>query len=104
MVQEASCPSPRLEWLIDTHLKPFFEASFNLLGELQDLGIAPPGNPALLFNMIRLSSGGLLALGNELKESSNIDIEDPRTLDEIAAMIIRVFLPGEMPAAAAKAS
>lgn len=104
MVQEASCPSPRLEWLIDTHLKPFFEASFSLLGELQDLGIAPAGNPALLFNMIRLSSGGLLALGNELKESSNIDIEDPRTLDEIAAMIIRVFLPGEMPAAAAKAS
>lgn len=104
VVQEASCPSPRLEWLIDTHLKPFFEASFSLLGELQDLGIAPAGNPALLFNMIRLSSGGLLALGNELKESSNIDIEDPRTLDEIAAMIIRVFLPGEMPAAAAKAS
>lgn len=104
MVQEASCPSPRLEWLIDTHLKPFFEASFSLLGELQDLGIAPAGNPALLFNMIRLSSGGLLALGNELKESSNIDIEDPRTLDEIAAMVIRVFLPGEMPAAAAKAS
>lgn len=104
MIQEASCPSPRLEWLIDTHLKPFFEASFSLLGELQDLGIAPAGNPALLFNMIRLSSGGLLALGNELKESSNIDIEDPRTLDEIAAMIIRVFLPGEMPAAAAKAS
>jgi len=104
MVQEASCPSPRLEWLIDTHLKPFFEASFSLLGELQDLGIAPAGNPALLFNMIRLSSGGLLALGNELKESSKIDIEDPRTLDEIAAMIIRVFLPGEMPAAAAKAS
>lgn len=104
MVQEASCPSPRLEWLIDTHLKPFFEASFSLLGELQDLGIAPAGNPALLFNMIRLSSGGLLALGNELKESSNIDIEDPRTLDEIAAMVIRVFLPGEMPAAAAKTS
>lgn len=104
VVQEASCPSPRLEWLIDTHLKPFFEASFSLLGELQDLGIAPAGNPALLFNMIRLSSGGLLALGNELKESSNIDIENPRTLDEIAAMIIRVFLPGEMPAAAAKAS
>lgn len=96
MVQEASYPSPRLDWLIDTHLKPLFEASFGLWEELQRLGVAPPGNPALLFNMVRLSTGGLLALGNELKRSSNIDIESPQTLDEIAAMIVRIFLPGDI--------
>ncbi len=45
--------------------------------------------------MIRLSSGGLLALGNELKASSGIDVEDDETLDEIADMIVSVFLPGE---------
>ena len=73
----------------------------NKIVELQKLGVAPPGNPALLFNMIRLSSGGLLALGNELKESSGIDIDDPEMLDEIADMIIRVFLPGDMPQASA---
>lgn len=96
MVQEASYPSPRLDWLIDTHLKPLFEATFGLWEELQQLGVAPPGNPALLFNMVRLSSGGLLALGNELKRSSNIDIDAPGTLDEIAAMIVRIFLPGDI--------
>ena len=97
MVQEASYPSPRLDWLIETHLKPFFETSAYMLEKLQALGVAPPGNPVLLFNMIRLSSGGLLALGNELKASSNIDIDDPETLTEISEMIIRVFLPGDMP-------
>ncbi len=97
MVQEASYPNPRLDWLIDKHLKPLFEATFEMLKKLQELGVAPPGNPALLFSMIRLSSGGLLALGNELKGSSGIDINDPETLDEIAEMIIRVFLPGDMP-------
>jgi TetR/AcrR family transcriptional regulator len=97
MVQESSYANPRLDWIIERHLKPFFQATFGLLVELQKLGVAPPGNPALLFNMIRLSSGGLLALGNELKESSGIDIDDPETLDEIADMIIRVFLPGDMP-------
>ena len=100
MVQEASYPSPRLEWLIDRHLKPFFQATIGMIIELQNTGVAPAGNPALLFNMIRLSSGGLLALGNELKVSSNIDIEDPATLDEISEMIIRVFLPGDAPQAA----
>lgn len=97
MVQEASYPNPRLDWLIEKHLNPLFQATFGMITELQSLGVAPPGNPALLFNMIRLSSGGLLALGNELRESSGIDIEDPETLDEIAQMVIRVFLPGDMP-------
>lgn len=96
LVQEASMPSPRLDWLVDTHLKPFFEASFVMIEDLQELGVAPAGNPKLLFNMIRLCSGGMLALGNELKRSSGIDIESLETLDELAEMIVNVFLPGEV--------
>jgi AcrR family transcriptional regulator len=96
MVQEASYPNERLDWLIEAHLKPLFDTSFVLMEELQQIGVAPPGNPKLLFNMIRLSSGGLLALGNELKGSSGIDIDAEGTLDEIAEMIVNVFLPGEM--------
>jgi AcrR family transcriptional regulator len=95
MVQEASYPNPRLDWLIDTHLKPFFDTTFELLEQLQAVGVAPPGNPRLLFNMIRLSTGGLLALGNELARSSGIDVEKEETLDEIAEMVVTVFLPGE---------
>lgn len=97
MVQESSYANPRLDWLIETHLKPFFEATFVLLEELQKLGVAVPGNTKLLFNMIRLSSGGLLALGNELAISSGIDIETEGTLDEISDMIVNIFLPGELP-------
>lgn len=97
MVQESSYSNPRLDWLIETHLKPFFDVTFGLLEELQKLGVAAPGNTKLLFNMIRLSSGGLLALGNELSISSGIDIETESTLDEISDMIVSIFLPGEMP-------
>lgn len=95
MVQEASYASPRLDWLVETHLRPFFDTTFGMIRELQELGIAVPGNPRLIFNMIRLSSGGLLALGKELQLSSGIDIDDSGTLDEIADLIISVFLPGE---------
>ena len=95
MVQEASYPNPRLDWLIEKHLKPLFEVTFRMIGKLQELGVTPAGDPALLFSMIRLSSGGLLALGNELKGSSGIDIEDPATLEAIAEMIITLFLPGD---------
>jgi AcrR family transcriptional regulator len=96
LVQEASFPNPRLNWLIDTHLKPFFEETSAMIEELQQVGVAPAGNAKLLFNMIRLSSAGLLALGNELKESSGIDVDSAETLDEISDMIVNVFLPGEV--------
>jgi AcrR family transcriptional regulator len=97
MVQESSYPSSRLDWLIEKHLNPLFQVVFGMITELQSLGVAPQGNPALLFNMIRLSSGGLLALGNELKASSGIDTNKSEVIDEIAEMVIRVFLPGDMP-------
>ena len=95
MVQEASYPNPRLDWLIETHLKPMFDATAIMIEELQRAGVAVQGNPMLLFNMIRLSSGGLLALANEIKTSSGIDVESDETLDEISDMIVNVFLPGE---------
>lgn len=97
MVQEASYPNPRLDWLIEAHLKPLFDVCIEMLGRLQKLGVAVPGDTALLFNMIRLSSGGLLALGNELHGSSGLDVENPDALEDITDMIIRVFLPGEVP-------
>lgn len=95
MVQEASYPNPRLDWLIETHLKPMFDATAIMIEELQRAGVAVQGNPMLLFNMIRLSSGGLLALANEIKMSSGINVESDETLDEISDMIVNVFLPGE---------
>jgi AcrR family transcriptional regulator len=93
MVQEASHPSSRLDWLIETHLRPLFEVTVKNLKELQDAGLAPQGNPAILFNLIRVSSGGLIALGHELKGTSGIDLEAPGTIDALSDMIIDVFLP-----------
>ena len=96
MVQEASRPSRRLDWLIQTHLRPLYEAAVEDIKVLQERGVSPPGDPALLFNMIRVSSGALLALSLELKGTSNIDLERPGQLDELAEMIISVFLPGDI--------
>jgi AcrR family transcriptional regulator len=103
IVQEASFSSGRLEWLTNTHLKPLFETAVVYIRQLQELGVAPQGDPALLFNMIRVSSGGLLALSQEIKRTSDVDLEAPGAVDALADMIVRVFLPGEMPERASAA-
>jgi len=94
ILQEAGTHSDRLEWLVENHLRPLFEEVNKSLVELQELGIAPRGSTALLFNMIRVSAGGLLALKLELKGTSGIDLDDDREIDALADMIIRVFFPG----------
>lgn len=94
ILQEASQPSRRLDWLVDNYLKPLSTVATKEIAKLQDAGIAPPGDPALLFNMIRVSSGGLIALGLELKGSSDIDLTDQDMIESLGDLIIRVFLPG----------
>ena len=94
ILQESSHPSARLDWLVRNHLRPLFEIVVKSLQELQEIGIAPPGDPALLFNLIRVSAGGLLALSEEIKGTSNIDFDSENALNELADMIIRCFLPG----------
>jgi AcrR family transcriptional regulator len=94
ILQESSHPSARLDWLVENHLRPLFQIVVESLRELQERGIAPPGDPALLFNLIRVSAGGLLALSEEIKGTSNIDFDSEDALDELADMIIRCFLPG----------
>ncbi len=95
ILQEAGQQSERLEWLSEQHLQPLFEEVHKAILELQKLGIAPPGNAAMLFNMIRVSAGGLLALKLELKGTSGIDLDNDDEIDELADLIIRVFFPGE---------
>lgn len=95
ILQESSHPTGRLDWLIKAHLRPLFEEVVKSLSELQRLGIAQPGDPALLFNMIRVSAGGLLALAVEIKGTSNLDLNSEQALDELSDMIVRCFLPGE---------
>jgi TetR/AcrR family transcriptional regulator len=95
ILQESSSPSDRLDWLIETHLRPLYDYVVESLVELQDAGVAPPGNPALLFNMIRVSAGGLLALKLEVRGTSGMDLDDDACIEELANMIIRVFLPGK---------
>lgn len=94
ILQESSNPSDRLDWLSENFLRPLAEASSGHIAELQEKGVMPPGNPALIYNMVRATSGGLIALALELKSTSDIRLEEPTDLDALADLIIAVFLPG----------
>lgn len=97
MLQESSHSSSRLDWLVEMHLRPIYQSVVDELKPLQDSGVAPPGDPALLFNLIRVTSGGTLALAMEIRSTSGIDFDQPDNVDALADMIVQVFLPGQDP-------
>jgi hypothetical protein len=51
----------------------------------------------MLFNMIRVCAGGLIALKLELKSTSGIDLDCDDQIAELGDLIIRVFFPGDQP-------
>jgi AcrR family transcriptional regulator len=95
ILQEANCECGRLDWLSETHLKPLFKEVDQALVALQKIGVVPQGSTALLFNMIRVCAGGLVALKLELKETSGIDLDCDDQITELGDLIIRVFFPGD---------
>jgi AcrR family transcriptional regulator len=94
ILQESSYPNDRLEWLSENFLRPLSDVAAGYVAELQEQGVAPPGDPALIYNMIRASSGGLIALALELQCSSDVDLSTDAKLDSLVDLIVRVFLPG----------
>ena len=95
ILQESNYPSSRLEWLSENFLRPISEGASRYIAELQEKGVSPSGNPDLIYNMLRVCSGGLIALSEELRITSNIDLKSQASLDELADLIVRAFLPGE---------
>lgn len=96
VLQESSYQSSRLEWLCENYLSPLAAAASDKIQSLQEQGVAVSGDPLIIYNMVRVCSGTLIALELELKNSSDIDLRRPEKLDELADLIVRVFLPGEI--------
>ena len=95
VLQESGQQSDRLEWLSENYLDPLANSAARYIVELQRQGVAPAGDPLIIYNMVRVSSGTLIALALELKITSGLDIRDPEKLDELADLIVRTFLPGD---------
>ena len=96
VLQESSYQSDRLAWLCDNFLGPLADSAARYVAELQESGVAVKGDPLIIYNMVRVCSGTLIALSLELKTSSGIDLLSDDRLDELADAIVRIFLPGEI--------
>lgn len=92
MIHEASAPGPRLTWLLDTHLRPRYEAFRAGWEALHELGIGTHV-PVDLFYHLMIGAASLLhANAPEAEEMIGIVASDPETVEAHADAMVKMFL------------
>jgi hypothetical protein len=93
MIQEGIAKSPRLEWLVETHIRPIYEFVRSTIAEAQRSGMAALGRPEHLHYMLIGAASSLYALGAEFELLTGEDPTDETLVSEHVAALERIFFP-----------
>lgn len=102
MIQEGIARTPRLEWLVETHIRPIHDAMRALMVAAQRDGLAPLGRPEHLHYMLIGAASSVYALAAEFELLTGSDPTDEALVAEHVATLERMFFPAP-PARAARA-
>jgi AcrR family transcriptional regulator len=93
MIQEGIARSPRLEWLVETHIRPIHDAVRAMVEAAQRSGLAPLGRPEHLHYMLIGAASSAYALAAEFELLTGEDPSTPALVEEHVATLERLFLP-----------
>ncbi len=90
ILHEGKNDSERLTWLVETHLRRFYENSIALIEEGQASGVVRPGDPTLLHYSIVAIAGTVFSLSPEIRKlDPHTKANDP---DAVTALIRDVLI------------
>lgn len=92
MSKEASAPSERLTWLIETHVRPRYDAYRGGWEALADAGLGRHVPPELAYHLMVGAASLLHANAPEAEELLGIRPSDPATVEAHADAMIRLFI------------
>ena len=93
MIQEGIARTPRLEWLVETHIRPIYDAIRALVEAAQRAGMAPPGRPEHLHYMLIGAASSVYALAAEFELLTGESPGQAELVDEHVAVLERLFFP-----------
>jgi len=93
MVHEATAASDRLTWIIETHIKPFFEAIVLAWRTLRDAGWAAPIESDVLYYLLVGAASQPYVTASEVRLLAGRDPRDPKWIDEHAEALVAILLP-----------
>jgi TetR/AcrR family transcriptional regulator len=79
---ESKTDGPRLDWLVDHHVRPIYDATTNRFARLTELGLLPDVAPVHLYYLLTGGAATMFVLAPECRRLAGID---PFADDTIAA-------------------
>ena len=101
MIQEGIARTPRLEWLVETHIRPIYEFVSAMIAEANRSGLVPLGRPAHLHYMLIGAASSVYALAAEFELLTGENPSAEALVAEHVATLERMFFPAAAAAAAA---
>ena len=93
MVQEGMRKSPRLAWLVETHVRPMYDAVRAMVEAAQREGMAPIGRPEHLHYMLIGAASSAYALSAEFELLTGEPANQEALVAEHVAALERMFFP-----------
>jgi AcrR family transcriptional regulator len=82
ITQECKVDGPRMDWLVDQHVRPLYEATTAQFAALAERGHVPPIAPAHLYYIVTGAGPTMFVLGPECRRLTGLD---PTAADVVEA-------------------
>jgi len=93
MIQEGIARTPRLEWLVETHIRPIYGFVQAMVEAAQRAGMAPLGRPEHLHYMLIGAASSVYALAAEFELLTGESPNSEALVAEHVATLERLFFP-----------
>jgi TetR/AcrR family transcriptional regulator len=99
MVQEGVSPGPRLEWIVERHMRPFFATTLELIQETQSGGSLAPIPPVNLYYMLLGAASTIFIMAPTCRLLGGVDPMTEAMRQAHANAVIDLFFPRTVDAA-----
>jgi AcrR family transcriptional regulator len=90
VTQECKSDGPRMDWLVEGHIRPLYEETARRLGRLQEQGLLPDVPVAHLYYIITGAGPNMFVLGPECRRLTGVDPTDPAVIEAHADAVCRL--------------
>ena len=91
ITQECKTDGPRMDWLVERHIRPLYEQTAQRLSSLVEQGSLPDMPLAHLYYIITGAGPTMFVLGPECRRLTGVDPADPSVIEAHADAVCRLL-------------
>ncbi|MDQ1532599.1 MAG: hypothetical protein QOF28_360 [Actinomycetota bacterium] len=88
IMQESKQPGPRLDWLVDTHVRPYYETAVAMFERLGAGGEVAPVAPAHLYYLMTGAGASVFVMAPECERLTGVDPFTPEFVAAHADLVV----------------